>query len=179
VSSSKIARRYARALAELCDETGNHEVIGNQLNAFVKACEESADLAGVLVNPTVDNDAKQGIIQAVAQKGMFAPTTKNFFLVLLEHGRIGAVGEIAAAFQDLLDARAERLRAVVSTSIPLERADLDRIKKALERLTKQSVELDAKVEPGLIAGATVQIGNVVLDSSIRNQLEQLKDQLIN
>ena len=179
MSSSKIARRYARALADLCDETGNHEVIGNQLNAFVKACEDSPDLASVLVNPTVTNDAKSGIIQGIAQKGLFAPTTKNFFLVLLEHGRIGSVGSISKAFQGILDARAARLRATVSTSIPLEKADLSRIQTALERLTKQTVELDAKVVPELIAGATVQIGNVVFDSSIKNQLEQLKDQLIN
>jgi F-type H+-transporting ATPase subunit delta len=179
LSDSKIARRYARALSELCDASGDHVQVGQELQAFADTYRDSAELQGVLKNPTVDLALKQSVLSAVLNKLNTQKGTHNFLLVLLDRGRIEVVEDVAKAFQAIVDIAAKRLRATVTSSVPMADSDLDRVRTALGRLTGQTVTLDARVDAELIGGAQVQIGNVLLDSSIRSHLDKLRDQLVN
>lgn len=179
MSDSKIARRYARALSELCDASGDHVQVGQELQAFADAYRDSAELQGVLKNPTVDLALKQSVLSAVLNKLNTQKATHNFLLVLLDRGRIEVVEDVAKAFEAIVDIAAKRLRATVTSSVPMADTDLDRVRTALGRLTGQTVTLDARVDAELIGGAQVQIGNVLLDSSIRSHLDKLRDQLVN
>jgi len=179
MSASKIARRYARALSDLCEAADDHATAGQQIDGFAATYAGSDQLQGVLKNPTVALDSKQGIVSALCDKAGFTTTTRNFLLVVLEHGRIDAMAEIAMAFRDIADVAARRVRATVTSAVPMAPADVDRVQAALGRLTGGIVTLDARVEADLIGGAQVQIGNLVLDSSIRSHLEKLRDRLVN
>lgn len=179
MSASKIARRYARALSELCDASGDHATIGKQIDGFASAFTDSAELQGTLKNPTVPLDQKQAVVGAICDKLGLQTRTRNFLLVLLEHGRIDAVTEVAEAFQAIVDVTARRVRATVTSAVPMASSDVDRVRAALARLTGSTVTLEARVESELIGGAQVQIGNLVLDSSIRSHLEKLRDRLVN
>ena len=178
MSASKIARRYARALSELCDADGDHATIGKQIDGFASTLTGSAELQGALKNPTVPLDQKQSIVGAIADKLGLQTTTRNFLLVMLEHGRIDCVDEVAEAFQAIVDVTARRVRATVTSAVPMSPGDVERVQTALGRLTGNIVTLDARVESNLIGGAQVQIGNLVLDSSIRSHLEKLRDRLV-
>jgi F-type H+-transporting ATPase subunit delta len=177
VSQTKIARRYAKALADICAETRNHAVIGKQLETFAATYASSAELQSVLGNPVVGVQAKRQILLKLFAKFLFAPTTRNFLLVLLENGRIGAIETIAAAFREHMDAISNRMRAAVVSSTPLERADLSRIQAALQRLTGKTVLLEARVDSELIGGVQVHIGNLVLDGSVATHLDNLRERL--
>jgi len=179
VSDSKIAKRYARALADLCEESGDHAAVSEELSGFSTLYSGSTELQGALANPTLSFEQKRGVLSALLAKAGLTTKTKNFLLVLLERGRIDAVSDVAKAFQSIIDLAAKRLRATVTSSVEMSAADLDRVRKALSRLTGQTVSLDAQVDAELIGGAQVQIGNVVLDSSIRSHLDNLRDQLVN
>ncbi len=177
MSASTIARRYAKALADLCAETKNHAVIGKQVETFAATFASSVELQTVLRNPVVSLDDKRAILTKLFAKFLLAPTTRNFLLVLLDHGRIAEIEDIADAFREHLDATSSRVRATVVSSAPLERADQTRIQAALQRLTGKTVMLEAKVDPALLGGAQVHIGTLVLDASIRTHLDTLRDRL--
>ena len=178
MSESNIARRYAKALADICAETRNHAVIGKQLETFAATYRSSDELQGVLKNPVVGLDAKRNILLKLFAKFLFAPTTRNFLLVLLENGRIGDIDDIANAFRAHMDSMSNRLRATVVSSAPLERAELSRIQAALQRLTGKTVLLEARVDAELLGGVQVHIGNLVLDASVRTHISNLRESLL-
>lgn len=178
MSASKIARRYAKALADLCAETKNHAVIGKQLETFAETYRSSPELQGILSSPVITAADKRKVLLELFAKFLFAPTTRNFLLVLLEHERLGAVVEIAEAFRQHMDTTASRVRSTVISANPLERSDLNRIQAALQRLTGKTVLLEAKVDPELVGGVQVRLGNVVIDASARNQLDNMRERLL-
>lgn len=173
-----MARRYAKSLVELCAESKNHAVIGKQLESFAQTWAASADLQELMRNPVVPLADKREVLTKIIARFLFAPTTRNFLLVLLDNGRIAEVESIARAFAEQMDAIANRVRATVTSAVPMERADMLRIQTALQRLTGKTVLLDAKVDPALIGGVVTEIGNVVLDGSVRTQLETLHERLL-
>ena len=179
MSSTKIARRYARALAEICENEANHAVIQKQLADFASLWDEADHLREIVVNPIVSVDQKRAILDGVTAKAMVAPTTRRFLGVLLERGRLGAIGEIADAFTQLMDERDRLVRAEVRSAVAIESGDLTRIRSSLERITGKSVTLAAEVDEDLLGGVQVQIGNMVLDASIQSQLDSIKERLLN
>ena len=179
MSSTKIARRYARALAETCDDSANHAVIQKQLADFASLWDASAELRSLIKNPVIEVEKKREVLEAVNTKSMVAPTTRRFLGVLLERGRLDSIADISEAFTVLMDEQDKRLRAEVRSAVPLEAADLTRIQASLERITGKTVSLDTQVAPELLGGVQVQIGNQVLDASIRSQLDSIKDRLLN
>lgn len=179
MSSTKIARRYARALAEVCEDSANHAVIQKQLADFAGVWNEATALRSLMKNPVIEADKKREVLDAVTAKAMVAPTTRRFLAVLLDRGRLDAVASISEAFTVLMDEQDKRVRAEVRSAVPMEAADLTRIQASLERITGKTVSLDSEVTPGLLGGVQVQIGNLVLDASIRSQLDSIKDRLLN
>lgn len=177
MSESNVARRYAKALVETCAEAKNHAVIGKQLESFADTYASSTELQSVLSSPVLSLEDKQAILAKLFSRYLFAPTTRNFLLVLLEAGRIAEIPAVTAAFHEAMDELSQRVRATVTSAIPMERADLARIQTALQRLTGKTVMLDARVDPSIIGGVVTEIGNVVLDGSIRTQLATLGDRL--
>ncbi len=175
--TSPLARRYAKALVALCTASKNHAVIGKQLESFAQTWGSSSELQGVIHSPIVPLDDKREILTKIFARYLFAPTTRNFLLVLLENDRLEHVQEIAQAFADAMDELSNRVRAKVTSAVPMERADLTRIQTALRRLTGKTVVLDAKVDPSLIGGVVTEIDNVVLDGSIKTQLKALGERL--
>lgn len=173
-----MARRYAKSLVELCAESKNHAVIGKQLETFAQTWAASADLQELMRNPVVSLADKREVLTKIFARFLFAPTTRNFLLVLLDNGRIAEVEAITRAFGELMDTLSNRVRATVTSAVPMERADMLRIQTALQRLTGKTVLLDAKVDPALIGGVVTEIGNVVLDGSVRTQLETLHERLL-
>ena len=179
MSSTKIARRYAKALSEVCDEAANHGVIQKQLTEFAGLWSEAKELRGVMKSPVIELDQKQSVLDAITTKAMVAPTTRRFLGVLLERGRLEAIGDISQAFTQLMDDRDNRVRAEVRSAVPMEADDLTRIQNSLERIMGKSVSLDSSVDASLLGGVQVQIGNLVLDASIRSQLDSIKERLLN
>ncbi len=178
MSEAKIARRYARALVEVCAESKNANVVGKQLTAFAKAYAGSADLRSVLHSPTVPLDTKRDVLRKVFTKYLFAPVVKNFVFVLLENGRVGAIEAVAKAFGEELDALAGRVRATVTSATAVQRQDLVRIQAALQKLTGKAVSIEANVDPEIIGGVVTRLGNTVLDGSVRTHLDKIRESLL-
>lgn len=172
-----LARTYAKALLELCNESANHAVIGKQLETFRETWRSSDELQSVLKSSQTSLADKKTILEKIFARFIFAPTTRNFLYVLLEHSRLDALPPIVDAFFEMMDEIGGRVRATVTSAVPLGKTEITRIQVALKRLTGKDVALEARVDPGLIGGVVTTVGNVVLDGSIRTQLASLQDQL--
>jgi F-type H+-transporting ATPase subunit delta len=179
MSQSPLARRYARALFDLCNESKGQTapaVIAKQLESFAETLASSQELMTVLKSAAPLADKKE-ILHKIFARFLFAPTTRNFLFVVLEGGRLDHLADMVQSFNELLDESSGRVRATVTSAVPLEKAELGRIQASLHRLTGKQVTLDARVDPSLIGGVVTTVGNVVLDGSLRTQLATLRDRL--
>ena len=165
MAESKVARRYAQALLELCDETKNHMAVDKQLGVFVRSFAASAELRDVLRNPVLDAEAKKRVVTTAFRKAMFAPVTRNFLNVLIDQERIGDIESIHGQFRSMLASRTRVLQATLRSAVSLRPADATAIQKELARITGRKVTVTTEVDPALMGGVVVQVGNCLLYTS--------------
>lgn len=178
----KLTKRYTRALFELAVAANAAEDIAKNLAQLGNAYQSSSALRDALQSPSVSMTDKAKVINGLLDS-VRAPTahalTRNFCRVLLDRGRIGILPSVAEAFQQLQDDAAGRIRAEVVSAKELSAADRIRLKTALTKsLGATEVRLDIRVDPSLLAGVVTRVGNVVLDSSLRNRLEGMREHLL-
>ncbi len=177
--AGSVARRYARALFQIGVDTGTYEALGQELGDLAALFEESVELRQTLVNPVFKPSEKRAILEKILPRVTPSPVVQRFALLLLDRGRIVLLASLARAYREMADAHAGRVRAVVTSATPLSAADLERVRRTLERRTKKTVMLEAQVDPSLIGGLVARVGDLVLDGSVRTQLSTLRDKLLN
>jgi F-type H+-transporting ATPase subunit delta len=177
--AGSVARRYARALFQIGVDGGSFEALGQELADLAALFEESVELRQTMVNPVFKPSEKRAILEKLLPRVTPSPVVQRFALLLLERGRIGLLPSLARAYRELSDAHAGRVRAVVVSATPLSAADLERVRRSLERRTQKKVMLEAEVDPNLIGGLVARVGDLVLDGSVRTQLDTLREKLLN
>jgi F-type H+-transporting ATPase subunit delta len=174
---SKLSRRYAKALLSIGQEDGNYENYGISLESFAVFCSSNAEFYQVISNQIFSEEDRKKVLEAVLEKSGFAEMVKNFLRLLLEKNRIGAIEEITEHYSKLTDDLANIARAEILTAKPLKEETLGKVEKVLEGLTSKEVKVEVQEEPDLIGGIVVKVGDMVLDGSVRAQLEGLKESL--
>ncbi|RLB44350.1 MAG: F0F1 ATP synthase subunit delta [Deltaproteobacteria bacterium] len=175
--SSKISRRYARALFGIGREDGNYELYGKALTEFVRFCEENHTFYRVISSKIFSTEERIRVLEAVLSKSDFPDVVKNFLRVLLDKERIEAIAGIAEYYQKLTDEVSNITRANIITARPLKQDALEKLKQGLEKLTGKTVVPQVSEDDSLIGGVVVKIGDMILDGSVRAQLEGLKESL--
>jgi len=166
--------QYASVLADVALEQGAADLLIKQLTAFGVLYQESAELRNFLASPAVDRQAKRGAIEKLMGRLGASKILRNFLLVVAEHQRARLLPEMIAAFREELRKRQGITEAEISSAVELtvrQKADLS---AALERLTGQRVEAKYSLEPGLLGGAVVRVGDTVYDGSLRSRLNGLR-----
>jgi len=173
-----VARRYAKALFGLGVTAGTYDKFGQELEDLVKAYDQSNDLRLALENPVIKPTEKQAILRALLPRIAPSPPVQRFAALLLERGRFPLLRSIARAYRELADQRAGQVRAKVTAAEPLSAADLDRVRRALEKRTGRKVLIESSVDPDLIGGIVARVGDLVLDGSVRTQLDEMRRRLL-
>jgi F-type H+-transporting ATPase subunit delta len=173
-----IAKRYAKALAQLAEEKNIVDKTRADLAAFVDAVDGLPALQKLFASPVFTPRDRQAVIRELAVKLGLQQTTQRFIEHLAETGRIRYIKDVYEAFQEILAERTNRAMARLTTAASISPADLADIKKKLEALTGKQVDIDAKVDASLIGGATAQIGSTIYDGTIKNQLSKMRSQLV-
>ena len=168
----EIARVYATALFQAAKDRGKLDVIREQLAQFVDALHENREVQLFLFSPYFSSAEKiEGVKKAVTDA---EPEFINFLALLLEKGRMPVIFRIQRQFNALWDRENKRLGVTVTSAVELDPEVTQRIGKEIEEQTGNTVELNSRVDPDILGGLVLQVGNMVLDTSIRNRLEKLR-----
>lgn len=170
------ASGYAAALFEGLDQTSEIEDVEDELFRFTRIVEANPGLRSALADPTVSVSGRQALLDALLA-GKVRPATLRLAQVVLE----GHVRDLVASLDWLVEqaARARGWRvARVRAARPIDDDEQHALATALERLTRQPVELQITEDPALLGGAVVQVGDLLIDASAEHRLQQLEEHLL-
>jgi F-type H+-transporting ATPase subunit delta len=168
----EIARVYANALFAAAKDRGKLDAIRDQLGQFADALAGNREMQLFFFSPYFSSAEKEdGLKKAVADA---EPELLNFLELLIEKHRMPVLFRIRRQFDALWAKENRRLGVTVTSAVELDREIVERIGSEIEQQTGNAVELQSKVDPDILGGLVVQVGNMVLDTSIRNRLEKLR-----
>jgi F-type H+-transporting ATPase subunit delta len=175
-----IANRYARALVEVVLEQKIDPATAiQQVNDMVASVGESDQLRMVWESPAIPAEQKRKLLNAMAnQSGTLRPV-RNFFAILIDHGRIPMLAQIARQFETELNTQLGFVEADVISSRPLSTEEKQGLESQVANITGKKVRARYGTDPELLGGALVRVGSTIYDGSIRGQLQKLKQQLSN
>jgi ATP synthase F1 delta subunit len=166
------ARVYAEALFEVARDKGRLDSIGEGLAQFADAVEADRDLQVFLFSPHFSSAEKaEGLRRAVVGAD---PELLNFLQLLIEKGRMPELLRIRRELERLWKRERRLIDVTVTSAVELDPAVVGRIGEEIERQTDRKVELASTVDEEILGGIVLQVGNMVLDASIRNRLEKLR-----
>jgi len=174
-----VARRYAKALFSLAKKAGKKSLAeyGKDLEAFAGVLEASPDLLKVFANPLISAETKKAVLAGVVGKLTLKPIVANFLSLLADKERLSSVLEVSAYYRILLDESEGVMRGQFVTAYALSEPRQDQIKSKLEKQSGKKLVLSFAVDPAILGGVLLKVGDKVLDASLRAQLEILKEQI--
>lgn len=169
---SEAARVYAEALFEVAREKGKLDAVRGELAQFVDALDGDRELQVFFFSPYFSSAEKSaGLRRAVSGAD---PELLNFLELLIEKGRMPEVFRIRRELDELWKHENRRIDVTVTSAVPLEPAVVEKVGEEIERQTGQKVELASRVDGEILGGIVLQVGNKILDASIRARLEKLR-----
>jgi ATP synthase F1 delta subunit len=167
-----VAHAYAGALFEVAKEKGKLDAVRDQLGQFADAVDGERDLQVFFFSPYFSSTEKiDGAKRAIAGA---EPEFINFLELLIEKQRMTEIFRIRRQFEELWKKENRRIDVTVTSAVELDPAVVGRIGEEIERQTGQEVDLASRVDAEILGGVVLQVGNMVLDASIRNRLEKLR-----
>ncbi len=167
-----VARVYAEALFEAGKDKGKLDSLQSQLGQFADAVDRNRDLQVFLFSPYLSSqEKKNGLERAISGA---EPELTNFLELLVEKGRMPEVFRIRRELDELWKQENKRIDVTVTSAVELDEAVVRKIGTEVERQTGEQVELSSRVDDSILGGIVLQVGNMVLDASIRSRLEKLR-----
>jgi F-type H+-transporting ATPase subunit delta len=171
----EIAAVYARSLFEVAQEQNKLDTIREQLGVFADALDSNRELQVFFFSPYFStSEKKDGLDRAVSDAD---PMLVNFLKLLIENHRTPVIFRVRRVVDELWRQENKLLPVTVTSAVALDQATVSQIGDRIAEQTGRRVELSASVEPDILGGLVVRVGNSILDASIRNRLEQLRKQV--
>ncbi|PIE71854.1 MAG: ATP synthase F1 subunit delta [Deltaproteobacteria bacterium] len=170
-----VSKRYAKALLLIGTEDGRSDHYREELSALAGIVSQEAALAQVLNNPMYDTGERRNVLKAVLEAMETSDVMQSFALLLFDKKRFSLLEPVTAAYARLCDDFKGVARASITSAVELSSEAIEKIRSALEKRTGRQVELDIHQDPGLIGGIVTRIGDLVLDGSIKTQLETMRE----
>jgi F-type H+-transporting ATPase subunit delta len=171
----EIAEVYSRALFEVALEHDVLDQIREQLGQLADAMHDNRDLAVFFFSPYFSTDEKkQGLHSALDGA---EPAFENFIEALIERHRMPAIFRIRARFDELWDEEKKLLPVLVTSAVKLDEAVVKSLGDRIGEQVGREVQLSTEIQPDILGGIVLRVGNVILDASIRNRLNQLRKQV--
>ena len=177
---SVVALRYAHAFASVAASTHiDTNAAQQQLRDFSETLAGSQELREVLMNPSIAVEQKHNLLGAIAGRiGMF-PQVRNFIAVIIDNQRLAELDEILTEYHAVADEQAGLAEAEIVSAHELNAEDRANLEAQVSKLAGSRVRATYRQDATLLGGAVVRIGSTVYDGSIRAQLQQLKQKLVN
>jgi F-type H+-transporting ATPase subunit delta len=166
------ARVYAEALFDVAKKKGTLDAVGTELAQFANALDSDRELQVFFFSPYFSSAEKaDGLNRAVS--GADAEFV-NFLELLIEKQRVPEIFRIRRQFEELWKKENRRIDVTVTSAVKLDPSVVGKIGEEIERQTGKKVELASRVDEDILGGVVLQVGNMVLDASIRSRLEKLR-----
>ena len=176
--SDTAASRYSLALYELAEDNKNVNEIEDQSFALIKLIDESKDFRSIISNPTNKKEDQINIINKISEHYNFNILLKKFLCFLIEKRRLFFLHNILRNFVDICSKKKGEVKAKLIAAKQLNDDEVKKIKDELSKDFSNKIKLDYKYDPSLIGGLIIQVGSVMIDTSIKSKLKQLENKMI-
>lgn len=171
-----VAKRYARALLETAREAGQVAPIGDDLKAAVSAIADNVDFGRLLSHPNVDLKTKLQLLEQAFQ-GKVADSVLRTLQLIVERGRAAILGDLVTEYWNIANEALGQAEAVVTTPVPLTEKEAEEIRDRFGKLTGKTIKIENVVDPHILGGVRVRIGDRLYDGSLSGKLERLRKEL--
>ena len=176
--SNSTSKSYALALYELSKESSELNKAETDMKDLGLLLEQSVDFREMIQNPTVAKEDKKNIIFTIADKNNFSKNLKKFLGFVAFNNRLFYLKNIIQSFLDLVSDSKGELKAKLISSKELSLEEKKKIQSELSKNFKSSLKIDYKYDPNLIAGLIIQVGSIMIDTSIRTKLKKLEKNML-
>ena len=176
--SNSTSKSYAIALYELSKENSELDKVEDEMKKLNKLLDSSADFKEMILSPTVAKDDKKNVIFKIADQNNFSETFKKFLGFVAIKNRLFFLGKIIESFLNLVSNNKGELKAKLVSSKKLSIEEQKKIQSELSKDFKSLLNIDYKYDPDLIAGLIIQVGSVMVDTSIKTKLKKLEKNMI-
>lgn len=176
--SGSLAKRYARALAEVATEADVLESVGAELDRVASLWDAEPAMAGFFSNPGVLLKDKIQTLATLSKRMQLSPLLHKFLDLLLARDRLPALPSVARVYADLMNKQLGRVQAAVTTAAPLGPDLMETLRHRMGQVLGKGVLLESRVDPAILGGIVVQVDSTVYDGSLKTQLRQLRAHLL-
>lgn len=173
MSIFKVASRYAKSLLDLAQEQGQLDAVKKDMESVVSVLKSNSELLAILKNPIISGDKKRNILAAIFE-GKISPTIVSFFYILVNKGRAAILLDIAQEFVREYNEAKGIVKASVTSATALSDTNLAELQQIITGEIKAEVILKNIVDPSLIGGFVVRVGDRQIDASIAGKLNKLE-----
>ena len=167
---------YARALFEMAQAEGVVSRVEEELFRLRELLKKNPDLLEFLKDPNIQHEGKRQALSDLFQ-GRVHPLVLNILITLSDQDRAARVLHVIDEFDAAAAASTQKVSGDVTTAVPLDDATLLRLAAELSRITGKSVQLFQKIDPSILGGAIIKVGEQIIDGSLRRKLDQIKERL--
>jgi|TARA_B100001741_G_scaffold238663_1_gene199663 ATP synthase, F1 delta subunit len=172
--SSEISQRYALALYELSKENDLTQEFESNILNFLKIYKSNQDLVNFIKNPTNTIESQKIVFEKILNNLKLNKLMKNFFLILIIKKRIFFIDKIFDEFLKLISTKRGEISANLISSKKIDKENLLNIEKEISTSLNRSIKMNYKLDENLIGGIIIQIGSLMIDTSLKNKLQKYK-----
>ena len=179
MANGSLARRYAKALIALGQESGNVDTLVGDIETFAGVLDlGDGELRAALDNPGLTTAERAAVLNDVLGKVKLSDNASNFLRLLVDKNRFGVFDDIRRSTHEMADEIAGRVQAIVTTATEISPAMAKDVQSALEAATGKTVVIDFQTDKALIGGMVAQVGDISYDASVASRLNALQQALI-
>ena len=176
--SDTSANRYSLALFELANESNFLIQIEENSTALLNLISNNEDFKNLIKNPTIDRDVLMNIIKKISENFKLEMLFKNFLNFLIMKRRFFYLEKILISFNEICSKKRGELKAEIKSAKKLSQEEIDKITEELSNNFKSKIKLNYNHDQSLIGGLVVQIGSTMIDTSIKNKLQQIENRMV-
>ena len=176
--SDTSANRYSLALFELADESNLLSQVEENSNAFLKLILDNKDFSSLLKDPTINRDTLITIIKKISENSNLEMLFVTFLNFLITKRRFFFIEQILISFNKICSEKRGELKAEIKSAKELSQDEINKITEELSNSFKSKIKLNYNHDQSLIGGLVVQVGSVMIDTSIKNKLQQIENRMI-
>ena len=176
--SNETSERYALALFELASENSEIENIENKVSLLLKFCKDNSDFNNFLKNPTNQIQIQSKVFEEISKIMEFKKTLSNFIQLIINKRRIYFLDKILEKFIKLSSKKKGKVSAILTSSKELSQDERKKLNQDISKAIKSNIDFIFKTDKNLISGVKIQIGSLLIDTSVSNKLKRIKLSMI-